>query len=334
MGHGLSVSLIHPMLSYMLRKGQSLDAYYEYASFDKRILQDGNARVQEEAFDRLLDAASDCMRDEQFGLHFGQSIEVSSLGILGYVLLNCRTVGEALAAYRRYNVILCSGIDVRWEAVGGEAAIHFNVSNPDRQASRHAVEGMASSIYHILLTLSCRNMRLTKLQFTHRAPDDKTEYVNLFGVYPSFDRDANLMCLDQEVLEAPILLSNREMLRTFETYAEEARSQLLHGRTFGDQVYKWIVACMPTSFPSVSDAALHFQVSVRTLQANLKMENTKYSSLFNKARMAMAVHYLKNPRFTVAEVAYLLQFSEPSAFQSAFKKWIGQSPGQYRGATR
>jgi len=334
MGHGLSVSLVHPMLSYMLRKGQNLDAYYEYASFDKRILQDGNARIQEEAFDRLLDAASACMQDEHFGLRFGQSIEVSSLGILGYVLLNCHTIREALDAYRRYNVILCSGIDLGWEAVGGEASIHFSVSNPDRRASRHAIEGMASSIYHILLALSCRNMKLSKLQFTHGAPEDRTEYAKLFGVHPSFDRDANVMCLDQEILEAPILLSNREMLRTFEAYAEEARNQLLHGRTLADRVYKWVMACMPAAFPSVADAALHFNVSVRTLQANLKLENTKYSSLFNKARMAMAVHYLKNPRFTVAEIAYLLQFSEPSAFQNAFKKWTGQSPGQYRGAIR
>jgi AraC-like DNA-binding protein len=334
MGLGVSVSLIRPMLSYMVRKGQNLDTYYEYTSFDKHILQDGNERMQDEEFDRLLDAASVCMQDERFGLHLGQSIEVSSLGILGYVLLNCHTIGEALAAYRRYNVVLCSGIDVDWEVVGREATIHLSVSNPDRMASRHAVEGMASSIYHILLALSCRNMKLTKLQFTHGAPADKTEYANLFGVYPSFDREANLMCLDQEILEAPILLSNREMLSTFEAYAEEARNQLLHGRTFGDQVYKWIVARMPAAFPSVADAALHFNVSVRTLQANLKLENTKYSSLLNKARMALAIHYLKNPRFTVAEIAYLLQFSEPSAFQGAFKKWTGQSPGQYRGMIR
>ncbi len=334
MGHGLSISLIRPMLSYMVRKGQNLDAYCEYASFDKRIMQDGEARILEEEFDGLLDAASACMQDEQFGLHFGQSIEVSSLGILGYVLLNCDTIGEALAAYRRYNVILCSGIDMGWETVGGEAVIHLSVSNPDRLVSRHAVEGMASSIYHILLALSCRNAKLIHLQFTHGAPEDKAEYANLFGVYPAFDREANLMCLEEEILEAPILLSNREMFNTFEAYAEEARNRLLHGRTFGDQVYKWIAACMPAAFPSVVDAALNFNVSVRTLQANLKLENTNYSSLFNKARMALAVHYLKNPRFTVAEIAYLLQFSEPSAFQGAFKRWTGQSPGQYRGTAR
>src|SRR5690606_21918257 len=132
------------------------------------------------------------------------------------------------------------------------------------------------SIYHILLALNCRNLKLNKLQFTHEAPVDMTEYVKLFGVYPSFEREANLMCLDQEILGTPILLSNREMLRTFEAYAEAARNQLLHGRTVGDQVYKWIMACMPVAFPSVADAALHFNVSVRTLQANLKLENTTY----------------------------------------------------------
>ncbi|KRF03392.1 hypothetical protein ASG89_23420 [Paenibacillus sp. Soil766] len=120
----------------------------------------------------------------------------------------------------------------------------------------------------------------------------------------------------------------------FETIAEEARNQLLHGRTFADQVYKWVTRCMPSSFPSVKDAASNFNVSVRTLQSNLKQEQATYNQLFNKARMEFAVHYLKIPHFTVGEIAYLLQFSEPSAFQSAFKRWTGLPPGQFRETCR
>ncbi|MGO4374973.1 helix-turn-helix domain-containing protein, partial [Paenibacillus sp. MCAF20] len=131
-------------------------------------------------------------------------------------------------------------------------------------------------------------------------------------------------------MQYPIILSNRELLSTFKEYAEEARNQLLNGRTFADQVYKWIARSMPSTFPGVKDAARNFNISVRTLQANLNHEKTTYNNLFNKARMEFAIHYLKRPQYTVAEIGYLLQFSDPSAFQSAFKRWTGLPPGQYR----
>jgi AraC-type DNA-binding domain-containing proteins len=332
MDHGLSVALVHPILGYLVKKGYELDSFFQYASFDKLLLQDIEARIREETFDRLLDAASAYTNDKQFGLHLGQTIELSSLGILGYVLLNSDTIGAALAAYQRYNIIVCSGIDIEWESAQGRTNLLLNIRDPLRQASRHAVEGMVSSLYHLTLKLSCRNVALHRVQFAHGAPDDQREYEDLLGIQPEFAAGVNLITLDNEVLQYPILISNRELRSTFEAYAEEARSELLHGRTWADQVYKWINRCMPATFPSVEAAARNLNVSVRTMQINLKQENTTYSSLFNKARMELAVHYLRDPRFTVAEIAYLLQFSEPSAFQSAFKKWSGQPPGQYREA--
>lgn len=334
MALGLSVILLHPILSYMVRNGYDLESFCQFASFDTGILHETEARIQEEDFDRLLEAASAFTNDQQFGLHIGQSIELSSLGILGYVLLHCQTIEDALFAYRKYNVILCNGIHIEWNTDQRETVIQFNVYDSTRQVSRHAVEGMVSSVYQMLLKLSCRNVVLNRLQFAHEAPDNREEYFNLFGINPRFESEANLICLENEVMRYPIIFSNHELLSTFETYAEEARNQLLHGRTFADQVYKWIAQRMPSTFPGVKDAARNFNVSIRTLQANLKHEKTTYNSLFNKARMEFAVQYLKNPQFTVAEIAYLLQFSEPSAFQSAFKRWTGLPPGQYRETRR
>lgn len=330
-GYHLSISMLHPVVHYIVLRGFKLEQFCEYASLDIRILQDSEARIKEEELDRLLDAAAIFTQDEHLGLHLGQTIQLSNLGILGYVLLNCRTIEEALVAFRRYNVILCSGIDIEWETAGEELFIHFKLRNPERQPSRHAVEGIVSSLYHIIHKLSYRHSASTQLSFAHDGSDKRGIYLSLFGVEPKFYHSINRLCLQSEVLQYPILASNQELLSTFEAYAEECRNKLLYGQTFADQVFKWITQCIPSTFPDVKDAAQYFNVSVRTLQANLKQEQTTYNILFNRARKELAIHYLKEPRFTVSEVAYLLQFSEPSAFHSAFKRWTGIPPGQYRG---
>ena len=40
----------------------------------------------------------------------------------------------------------------------------------------------------------------------------------------------------------------------------------------------------------------------------------------------MARHYLNGQKVSVNETAYLVGFSDPSAFSRAFKRWTGASP--------
>ena len=80
---------------------------------EQLALHDSEAQVRVELLDNLLNAASAFCKDEQFGLELGRSIEITSLGILGYVLQHAETLGHALHLYQRYNNIVCSsGIDI------------------------------------------------------------------------------------------------------------------------------------------------------------------------------------------------------------------------------
>jgi AraC-like DNA-binding protein len=40
--------------------------------------------------------------------------------------------------------------------------------------------------------------------------------------------------------------------------------------------------------------------------------------------------YLADPEVAVFEIAFLIGYPEPSAFNRAFKRWIGSSPSAYR----
>jgi AraC-like DNA-binding protein len=70
--------------------------------------------------------------------------------------------------------------------------------------------------------------------------------------------------------------------------------------------------------------------SVRTLQRRLKDAGVTYADLQNDVRKTMALNLLENETLALAEIAFSLGYSEVSAFNHAFRRWFGESPGDYR----
>ena len=56
----------------------------------------------------------------------------------------------------------------------------------------------------------------------------------------------------------------------------------------------------------------------------------EFKSLVGDTRRRFAVNYLRDRRNTLSEIAFLLGYSEASAFSRAFKRWTGVTPLAYR----
>jgi AraC-like DNA-binding protein len=66
------------------------------------------------------------------------------------------------------------------------------------------------------------------------------------------------------------------------------------------------------------------------LQNKLREEGTTYRTVLDELRQETALHYLERQDVPIVDVAFLLGFSEQSAFNHAFRRWTGTSPQQYR----
>jgi AraC-like DNA-binding protein len=55
-----------------------------------------------------------------------------------------------------------------------------------------------------------------------------------------------------------------------------------------------------------------------------------YAELQDDVRKTLALNLLENETLALAEIAFSLGYSEVSAFNHAFRRWVGQSPGHYR----
>ena len=72
----------------------------------------------------------------------------------------------------------------------------------------------------------------------------------------------------------------------------------------------------------------------RTLQRRLRGENTSHRQILDRVRRERALRLLPRGELSVAQIAEQLGFSEPSAFNRAFRRWTGRAPSDWRLGSR
>ena len=97
-----------------------------------------------------------------------------------------------------------------------------------------------------------------------------------------------------------------------------------------EQLRRAIGEALRTGVPSLAELASALGTSERTLRRRLGEHGWSYRALLDATRMDLARCYVRDRGLPLAEVAFLLGFSEPSAFHRAFKRWAGMTPREFR----
>lgn len=85
---------------------------------------------------------------------------------------------------------------------------------------------------------------------------------------------------------------------------------------------------------AIGPVASKLAMSPRTLQRRLEEHGTDFRRVAEDTRRRFAINYLRDPKHTLTEIAYLLGYSEVSAFNRAFKRWTASTPSDYRRKSR
>ena len=99
-------------------------------------------------------------------------------------------------------------------------------------------------------------------------------------------------------------------------------------------VRRVIAEVMRDGHLGISPVASKLAMSPRTLQRRLEEHDTDFRRVADDTRRRFAINYLRDPKHTVTEIAYLLGYSEVSAFNRAFKRWTASTPSDYRRKSR
>jgi AraC-like DNA-binding protein len=143
-----------------------------------------------------------------------------------------------------------------------------------------------------------------------------------------FDQPGYGMFFPAETLQRPVAHSDPQMKEVLDTYLEslELSGQHMTSR----RVEKLIQDFLPTGDCTLPHIAQFLSVSVRALQNRLDSEHTSFQLLLDQVRRKLAVNHLSRGDMQLTQLAYLLGYSELSAFSRSFKRWYGTSPRNWQ----
>lgn len=298
---------------------------------DREAIEDPSLKVPYADMMMLSEHAARGTHDSAFGLHVAERVGLQEYGLNGELQITSSTVGEALRSLVRYLPIWTDAGAFRLEIDRGVAQLQWQFFADSLPEPRQDCEISLATTAKLVLSSIGERYRLREVWFQHAKPRDTSEHKRIFRAPVHFGMPANALLLDPRLLDLPLPTASPEHHAKAVEIAERLLSVPSHQSSFSQCLVGFIRQELSRGGDFELEAgARHFGVSRRTLQRKLEQESCSYRELVQRARQDLSQYLLASRGCTVSKTAYTLGYSEPSAFQRAFRRWQGMPPGAYR----
>ena len=190
----------------------------------------------------------------------------------------------------------------------------------------------AVAVMVIQRELTAHKMPLSSVQLSSvPAPTDPARFIEQFGLLPEFACAQNRISFPRHLLDLPLPRANPHSAQLCELQCQAllAKRQVRSG--LAGQIRDRLLST-PGRLADMEVIAGELNISSRTLRRRLEEQGSSFRQLQEEVRQALAEELLAIASLSQEEIAERLGYSEVSNFLHAFKRWKGQTPGQYRQA--
>lgn len=279
------------------------------------------------------------------GLEIANYFQPTYVGLLGYLMLPCRTLRDALAQFNQYYALMWDGFVIDIEEKEGYLIVswdvpaltlyknHENFSDIIRIGYELGISCFIKTVQQ--LTKNTAAFQPTKIVLPGTKPASVEHYEQFFDCKFEFCNERASVQFDGKILDEPIDLSNdffKELLfkRAEAQLKSMSESSNTEQNAFLLKVKGILGQGLNEGSPTLDYVAENMSISKSTLKKRLNTNGINFQDILDKLRLELAKMYMKDVNLSLAEIAGLLAFSEQSSFNRYFKKISGFSPYQYR----
>jgi AraC-like DNA-binding protein len=327
----ISVSATAGLIEMLERAGGDPDEVFRKVGLNREAFRDTDRFIPSAAFGRLLEEAARETAEDCFGLRFGESYNPKNIGPLIYVVLNSPTVRAGIENAQRYLQVHNQGAKWSLTVQDRRAYVYYQVM-PElgiQELRQYNEVGMVVALYTLRLMVGS-HWSPVEVRFAHPQPADISEHLRVFGAPVLFGYGVNTFVIESEFLERQIPAADPRLYGILKRYLERVLDEMPREDGLLSCVRRIIAELMRDGDPTLSRVAKKMALSARTLERRLNESGVIFKQVIADTRRRFAINYLKDSNNTLTEIAFLLGYSELSAFTRAFKRWTGQTPMEYR----
>ncbi len=323
----ISVYFVQALLKHAVNKGLDPAQLLRDNRISPRLLQEDDARISVERFADLQVAIMLAMEDE--GLGYGNMpLPIGTWHMMCHAVINCDTLGKALARYCRFFALFHKDQGLRLETHADLSFVRMGSDEPDSDV--YLGELSLFNCHRFMSWLVAEHLPAHIFNFAHPAPEHVTEYRPMFLANPvQFEQQHTEMVLNTALLEKPVVQTEESLTRFLRHPVLAMLSTQYDQASWTAKVKEYLKKDLQ-ELAELDQVAEDLEIHPQTLRRRLSKEGTSFSEIKSQLRRDIALYYLGKRGLSIEEIAHRSGFSESSAFIRAFKGWTGVTPYTYR----
>ena len=289
---------------------------------------DHDARVPREAVDALWELATEAV-GRSVGVRFAMEMPPGNTGVFEVVTQSAPSIEVSLGHVCRYWHLLNDGVDLSVERGADEFALVLHTRS-DRPLAPAWIDLTVVALVVIGMRSVATPRPPLRVELPYAEALAPPELAAITSAPLSFDAGRLAIVHPVSFLGEKLLNANTPLHDVAVAHAESLLARANAGDSLADRVRAAAEARLENGDATLGHIADAVGMSERTLQRRLQESGTSLRAVLDEARRAIAMRELARPTRTVTDVAFLLGFSETSAFDRAFRRWTGMSPAAFR----
>lgn len=319
----MKLTITKQFQEFILNLGLSLEDLLQKAGIPNLLWKE-ELVVNEQQYYRLLQEFNTHITNEQL-LAFSEVKNINMFMPPIFAALSAKNGMEALERFITYKKLI-GPVSVDMQILEDTVRIHFSFVYPEQELPRFALLNEQLLLISLLRTGSGKEI----IPLLVSSPFDYGKQIKKYiGILPEKSKD-NLLVFQIIDLKQSFLTQNNSMWQFIEPELKNRLSTISEQHTFISTIQSTLFQAIPSGHFSLNDIAHSIGVSTRTLQRNLRTENTTFNQQLQTTQKLLALNYVLNNNLTTNEISYLIGYADVSSFSRAFKKWTGKTISQYR----
>ena len=271
------------------------------------------------------------------GLYIGQHYALAGYGPLLMLLVTSDTIRTALEKVIAYQPLTHLTAKLSLKFQNHQVALCYDAPDLTDELNMLRAQSELAGTYKFIRELY-KKMGLSVPQLKVElpfVPPENSEILSIYQAYYGaeivFSQQQAAFWFDEAVLDIKIPSADQMTFRIYDYKCKAEMKRLLQEPALPDLVERVhdYLDLQHGSIPTMAETAQALHIPERTLRHQLQQLNSSYKQIREQLIKEKALRLIEYQEYTIEMIAELLGYSEPAAFNHAFKRWFGRSPRQY-----